>query len=92
MALPPALGWKKLVPNSLSVSTIAIAAARKGDAKTTRKAVIRIDHVKRGIRKSFMPGARMLRIVTRKLIPPSIELTPRMWSPRIQRSWPMLQL
>ncbi len=92
MALPPLLGWKKAVPNSLSASTIARAAARKGEARTTRKAVIRIDQVKSGIRKSFMPGARMLMMVTRKLTPPSMELTPSTCSPRIQRSWPMLQL
>ena len=35
-----------------------------------------------------MPGARMLWIVTMKLIAPASEESDVRWRPRIQRSWP----
>ncbi len=37
-----------------------------------------------------MPGARMVMVVTRKLMAPPTEEIPRIWTPRIQRSvpWP----
>ena len=41
-----------------------------------------------GIRNRVMPGARILKIVTRKLTAPRIELVPTRTSPTIQRSWP----
>ena len=41
-----------------------------------------------GIRKSVIPGARILNIVTRKLTAPRIELVPIRTSATIQRSCP----
>ena len=41
-----------------------------------------------GIRKRVMPGARILKIVTRKLMEPRIELVPIRTSATIHRSWP----
>ena len=45
-------------------------------------------HVNSGIRVSRMPGARMLWMVTMKLIAPRIEDSDRMCSPTIQKSMP----
>ncbi len=41
-----------------------------------------------GIRNSVMPGARILKIVTRKLTAPRIELVPISTTATIHRSWP----
>ncbi len=48
--------------------------------------------MKSGMRIQVIPGARMLWIVTTKLIAPTIDATPVRWMPRIQRScpWPGL--
>ena len=43
-------------------------------------------HVKIGMRMSFMPGARMFRIVTKKFTPPASVDTPRIWRPMFQKS------
>ncbi len=40
-----------------------------GKAKMIIRQVVKTDHENKGIRISFMPGARILRMVTRKLIP-----------------------
>ena len=47
-----------------------------------------IDQTKSGIRIQVMPGARMLWIVTMKLIAPASDEIVSRWSERIQRSWP----
>ena len=47
-----------------------------------------IDQTKSGSRVQLIPAVRMLWIVTTKLIAPASEATVRMWSERIQRSWP----
>jgi hypothetical protein len=39
-----------------------------------------------GIRIRLMPGARILMIVTKKLIAPASVATPRIWRPMIQKS------
>ena len=41
------------------------------------------------MRSQVIPGARMLWIVTTKLIAPAIDAIVVRWMPRIQRSWPM---
>ena len=41
-----------------------------------------------GMRNRVMPGARILKIVTRKLTAPRIELVPMRTIATIQRSWP----
>ena len=50
--------------------------------------VTRIVQTRIGSRNIVMPGARILKIVTRKLIAPRIELVPMRMSPTIQRSVP----
>ena len=42
-----------------------------------------------GIRNRVIPGARILKIVTRKLMAPRIELVPIRTSATIHRSWPV---
>src|SRR2546427_12356050 len=55
---------------------------------TTRTLVTSIVQTMIGIRKSVIPGARILKIVTRKLMPPRIELVPMSTIATIHRSWP----
>src|SRR6266540_1017699 len=50
--------------------------------------VVSIAHTKSGRRCIVMPGVRMLRMVTRKLIEPRIDDAPRMKTPISQRLWP----
>src|ERR671910_421818 len=45
-------------------------------------------HVNTGIRMNVMPGARMFRIVTMKLIADVVDAIPRMMSPTAQKSGP----
>ncbi len=54
----------------------------------TSTLVTRIVHTKIGIRKRVIPGARILKIVTRKLMAPRIELVPTRRRAMIQRSVP----
>jgi hypothetical protein len=46
-------------------------------------------HVNTGIRITVMPGARIRRIVTMKLMPPRIDAVPTRIKPTIQRSPPV---
>src|SRR5258706_990775 len=64
------------------------ALVRTGVAMTTRTLVTRIVQTMIGIRNRVIPGARILKIVTRKLMPPRIELVPISVRATIQRSWP----
>ena len=64
------------------------ALVMTGVAMTTRTLVTSIVQTMIGIRNSVMPGARILKIVTRKLMPPRIELVPMRMSDTIHRSWP----
>jgi len=50
--------------------------ARTGKERSKRKAVIRMLQTKRGIPYRGIPGARILKIVTMKLIAPRIEDIP----------------
>src|SRR3989304_3907493 len=49
----------------------------------------RIDQTKSGMRVHVIPRARMLWIVTIKLIAPASDEAERMWRERIHRSWPL---
>ncbi len=65
------------------------ALVRTGVAISTSTLVTRIVQTRIGIRNSVMPGARILKIVTRKLIAPRIELVPIRVRPMIHRSVPV---
>jgi len=65
---------------------MVIPPASTGNDNRSRMAVIKIDQTKSGIRFQVIPRARMLQIVTMKLIAPAIELIPAMWSEKIPRS------
>ena len=64
--------------------------ASTGVAKTTSTDVTTIIQTKIGMRASVIPGARIVIVVTRKLMPPPTDEMPRIWTPRIHRSvpWP----
>jgi hypothetical protein len=57
-----------------------------GKASTIRNWVMNDAQVNIGMRIRFIPGARMLMIVVRKLNPAASEETPRIWRPRTQKS------
>jgi hypothetical protein len=67
------------VPKCLSVSSSVTPAATEGSARISRIAKVRIDQQNSGSRDQPMPGARMLRIVTYRLIAPRIEESPVRW-------------
>src|SRR2546423_10364712 len=64
------------------------ALVMAGVAMSTRTLVTSTVQTMIGIRNSVIPGARILKIVTRKLIAPRIELVPIRMIERIHRSWP----
>ncbi len=59
-----------------------------GMAKTSRNCVTRIIQVKTGMRIRLMPGARMLRMVTIRLMAPVSEARPVICRARTQKSMP----
>ena len=75
---------KKCVPTVRSSSSSVTAAESAGSATSSRIAYVSIAQTKSGIRIQVMPGARMLWIVTMKLIAPSSDESVRMWRLRIQ--------
>ncbi len=89
MTTPPRDGSKKTVPSWRSANTITSPAVSTGAARTTSSDVARMLQVKTGMRIIVMPGARIRRIVTMKLIPPRIEADPTRISPTIHRSCPV---
>jgi hypothetical protein len=68
------------------MNSMISALVRTGVAMTWRMLVTRIVQTRIGMRNRVMPGARILKIVTRKLIPPRIELVPISVRPMIHRS------
>src|SRR6202008_5184236 len=64
------------------------ALVMTGGAMTTSTLVTSIVQTMIGMRNRVMPGARILKIVTRKLMPPRIELVPIRMIAAIHRSWP----
>ena len=69
-----------------SVSSLVIAPANTGRERSRRKAVIRTDQTNRGSLCLKRPGARLLKIVTMKLIAPRIDPAPERWRLKIARS------
>jgi hypothetical protein len=63
-----------------------IPAAKTGNDINNRKAVISTAHVNKGIKFIFIPGTLILKIVTIKLIAPSIEDTPAKCELKIAKS------
>lgn len=59
-----------------SVRSLVIAPANTGRESRRRKAVISTDQTKSGSLCLNLPGARLLKIVTMKLIAPRIEAAP----------------
>lgn len=55
---------------------MVIAPANTGKDSSNKKAVMRIDHTKSGMRWKPIPGARILKIVVIKFMAPKIELIP----------------
>ena len=71
------------------MNSMISALVRTGVAIRTRTLVTSTVQTRIGIRNSVMPGARILKIVTRKLIAPRMELVPISVRPMIQRSVPV---
>ncbi len=70
------------------MNSMISALVMTGVAIRTRTEVTSTVQTRIGIRNKVMPGARILKIVTRKLMPPRIELVPMSVRPMSQRSWP----
>ena len=71
------------------MNSMISALVRTGVAIRTRTLVTRTVQTMIGIRNSVTPGARILKIVTRKLMAPRMELVPIRVRPMIQRSVPV---
>jgi hypothetical protein len=70
----------------LSVKSIVIAPAKTGNESNNKKAVINTDQTNKGTRWAVIPGFRMFKIVTMKLIAPSIEEAPARCKLKIAKS------
>ncbi|MNL76637.1 hypothetical protein D3C87_2026350 [compost metagenome] len=68
--LPPLAASKMAPPKTRSNISKTRATVIAGKARTIKPEVTKADHVNIGKRMYVRPGARMLIIVTRKLIPP----------------------
>ena len=82
-------GLKKFVPKLRSSSIIVSPAPIVGSTMMSIQEYVRMLQQKSGMRVHVMPGARMLWIVTMKLIAPTAEEIARMCRLRIQRSCPL---
>src|SRR5215213_9443980 len=71
------------------MNSMISALVRTGVAIRTRTLVTRTVQVRIDIRNSVTPGARILKIVTRKLMAPRIEAVPISVRPMIHRSVPV---
>ena len=85
---PPALALKKLVWKLRSENTMISAAVTGGIANRVRNAMTSIIQTNTGSRIIVMPGARMLRIVTRKFTAVATDPMPSMINPTAQKSGP----
>ena len=70
------------------MNSMITALVKTGVAISTSTLVTIIVQTRIGIRKRLIPGARILKIVTRKLMAPRIELVPTSTSDTIHRSCP----
>ncbi len=64
------------------------ATVMTGNARMSRNAVTSVIQTNGGMRMSFMPGARRLRMVTMKLNAAASEPMPRICRPTAQKSTP----
>jgi len=78
---PPAATSKKFARNSRSNISSTSPTVIAGKANRINSDVINDAHVNIGIRMNVMPGARILMIVTRKLMPPIREPIPEICRP-----------
>src|SRR5580700_4123411 len=74
--LPPLVGSKNGTPNCRSIKSAANAAASAVVAIISSGAVANCPQTNSGMRVKVIPGARIFKIVTTKLIPVIVELTP----------------
>ena len=79
---PPAVGSKKCVPQRRSNSSWNKPTVMIGSENTSKSWVTSPIHTNTGSRKNDMPGARMLMIVTPRLIAPAVDAMPVSSSPR----------
>ncbi len=79
---------KKCVPISRSNIDMNWAPAMNGVAATTRAEVVRFAHTRSGMRKSVMPGARIVAMVARKFTAVAIDEAPANWMPSENIVWP----
>jgi hypothetical protein len=70
----------------LSVKSIVIAPAKTGSESNNKKAVINTDQTNKGTRWAVIPGFRMFKMVTMKLIAPRIEEAPARCKLKIAKS------
>ena len=85
---PPFDGRKNVVPKLRSKNTMISATVMIGMAKSVRNAVTSIIQTNTGMRMSVMPGARMLRMVTMKLMAEVVDAMPSITIPTAQKSGP----
>ncbi len=71
------------------MNSMISALVMTGVAIRTRTDVTSMVQTMIGMRNRVIPGARILNIVTRKLMAPRIELVPMSTSATIHRSWPV---
>src|SRR3954447_6006126 len=83
---PPFAGTKNCVPKMRSSSSRLPASVTAGTANTTMNENTSIDHTNTGSRFSVMPGARILNVVTMKLIAPTVVEMPTNTMPSPQKS------
>jgi hypothetical protein len=86
---PPVSASKTWAPSWRSAMTARSAAKRIGNTRMTSRLVMRMFHVKIGIRNMSMPGARIVTIVVIMLTAPRIVPIPEMDRPTNHRSAPM---
>ncbi len=84
----PAATSKKVASNDRWNDNRKSATVMTGMAKSSRNCTTRTIQVKIGMRMSFMPGARMLRMVTIRLIEPVSDAIPVICRPSTQKSMP----
>jgi hypothetical protein len=76
------------VPTIRSSRTIVRLAAKNCVKKVAIHAAENTDHTKIGTRPQLMPGARILIVVTMKLMPPRMDDRPNVMIDRLNMIWP----
>ena len=84
MGLPPASDVKKCIPIVRSNVSKNKVAVKIGNAKITMTMLVNALHVNNGIFIKVIPGQRIFKIVTKKLIPDNKLPTPAIWTLQIQ--------